>query len=274
MMDASYNFTYEFTPTVGVQVLVQVLALLIHVHGHRPPLFDPAGHNNLKDPRTSHDVSVSSWGRVVSVSSWGRVGLGLCRPCRVGVGWSWGLRVELRSGWVGSLSVGLAVWVGIFQPQRSPGIFQTPPIDGISQPHILSQQGPSIFKLVDEVMRGGAQGGCAFATSRQRSTLEASEPPALAKMMPSAFFNSHWAANAIENQKKKWSQDHFLGPSGSPPTPRRPLATRSPITTRSFHAYLLKEMAHAKTATFCSERSGDAPVANLSGFKCILQFVT
>ena len=63
-------------------------------------------------------------------------------------------------------------------------------------------------------------------TPRQRSTLEASEPPALAKMMPSAFFNSHWAANAIKHQKNKWSQDHLLlGPSGSPFTPRRPLAT-------------------------------------------------
>ena len=48
-------------------------------------------------------------------------------------------------------------------------------------------------------------------TPRQRSTLEASEPPALAKMMPSAFFNSHWAANATENQshsKNEWPHHH------------------------------------------------------------------
>ena len=163
----------------------------------------------------------------------------------------------------------------MFQPQRSSGIFQPPPIFGISQPQILSQQGPSIFKLVDEVMRGGAQGGCAFATSRQRSTLEASEPPALAKMMPSAFFNSHWAANATENQshsKNEWLLNH-LGTSWSPLTPKRPLATRSPITTRSLHAYRLKMMAHAKTATFCSVRSGDTPLATQSGVKCILQSV-
>ena len=48
-------------------------------------------------------------------------------------------------------------------------------------------------------------------TPRQRSTLEASEPPALAKMMLSAFFNSHWAANATENQsqsKNEWPHHH------------------------------------------------------------------